>query len=419
MNVARSLIATALWFIAMGIIFGIPGISYLALIPIGVIAVGLLIDPPGGIEVSREVPKGSYKVGDEFPVRVTVRVGRGFGPVLVRERLPDELALVGGSNVRTFFKGFRKAEFVFEYRVKALRRGTFELGPAEIFGSHPLGLKPGRWGVYGGRTEVPVLPLVALPKRIRTPVTKSPLAIPLTSISMRGASSTDFKEIREYRPGDPVKFINWKASARKREVLVNEFEREGKKTVLFVMDPAGTLVGTSVENPMEYGIQLVSSLAYYFAKRGYNVGLYVMGYGKLIMPTSGTRQLHSIVKTLLELEDIPPSEEGFHVAIGRLRSIILRYTPLVVYVGNILPENAPSIQAGIRKLRGVYKSRRLPFIAFDVSIYRNIDRDAGVLVDLKKRSIYRALSSSAYVLPWNPAKETVTSVVTKTVRLIR
>ena len=419
MDVARSLIATALWFIAMGVIFGIPGVAYLAVIPIGVLAFGLLIDPPGGIEVERRIGKTSLKVGEEFTVKVRVVASRGFGPVIVRERLPYEFVLVGGSNVRSFFKGLRKTVFEFEYRVKAMKRGSYSLGPLEVFAGHPFNLKPGRWGVYGEPTEVPVLPLVALPKRVRTPVTKSPLAIPLTSISMRGASSTDFKEIREYRPGDPVKFINWKASARGSRVLVNEFEREGKKTILFVMDPHGGLVGTSVENPMEYGIQLISSLAYYFAKRGYNVGLYVMGYGKLIMPSSGMRQLYTIVKTLLELEDVPPKEESFALAVGRLKSTILRYTPLIIYVGNVIPENLPSIEGGIRKLRGLYKLRRLPFLLFDVSVYQTIDRDAGLLVELKKRAIHRRLSGGVYVLPWNPAKEGVTSVVTKTVRLIR
>lgn len=420
MEAARSFISTALWFIAAGILFSMPGLAYLAVIPIVVLAVGLLMDSPSEISIERKYPRTSLRVGEETPVRVHLRVGRGFGLVMVRDPLPEQFALVKGSNVRIFFKGPKKLDVEYEYTIKPGKRGRYLLRRSEVVGYHVFGLKPSQWGVYGDDTEVVVLPLISLPKRTRTPVTRSKIPIPLTSVSIRGPSSTDFREIRDYRTGDPVRFINWKASARKGEILVNEFEKEGKKTVLFIIDATGSPVGSSIENPLEYSIQLVSSLAYYFTKRGYNVGLYVMGYGRLIMPSTGSKQLYTMVRTLLELEKLEMSEEDFAHAIGTLRYVLIKYTPLVVYVSNLLPEQLKWLKEGMKQLRSIYRSMKLPMLIFDVSTYSLLDEQVSSLILLEKRGIHTDIFGlGAYPILWDPSREGITSVITRTVRLIR
>ena len=420
MTAARSFISTALWFIAAGIIFSMPGLAYLAIIPMTVLAVGLLVDPPEGISVERKLVKTNLRVGEELRVSVRLKVRHGLGFVVIRDALPEEFSLVDGSNVRAFFKGPRELMVEYEYVIKPAKRGRYRIGRSEVLGYHVFGLKPSMWGVFGEETYLSVLPRVSLPKRTRTPVTKSQIPIPVTSVSIRGVASTDFREIREYCAGDPVRFINWKASARKGEVLVNEFEKEGKKTVLFIIDATGSKVGSSVENPLEYSIQLVSSLAYYFTKRNYNVGLYVVGHGKLILPATGSKQLYILVKTLLELEEAEVEKEDFVRAVEGLKHVLIRYTPLVIYVSNLLPERLAEIREGIRRLRPIYRDKRLPMLMFDVSTYSLLERDVSSLILLEKRALrHDLLRAGVYSILWDPTRENVTSVVTKTVRLIR
>ncbi|WP_048149623.1 DUF58 domain-containing protein [Palaeococcus ferrophilus] len=416
----QKLLSWALWFLVVGIVFMIPELGYLAIIPLGVVALGILLDAPGNVSVERVLGKGSVRVGEEVEVKVRARVASGIGVFLLRQNLPEEFVLVEGSNVGAFFKGFRPVEVELSFRVKASRRGRYELPGVEFSGHHLLGLKPSRWGVYGGSKELTVMPLVTSPRRVRTPTTKSPIPIPTTSLSVRGSLSTDFREIREYRPGDPLKFVNWKASARKGKAMVNEFEREGKKTVMFYVDARDVMnVGTSVENPFEYAIQLVSSLSYYFTRRGYNIGLYVIGLDTLLPPATGSKQLYEIVKTLLELENFRAGEESLEEAIGKTKRILLSYTPLVVYVSNLLERNAGEVKGTVKKLRAIYKSARLPFLVFDISTYSLLGGGPEKLVRLEKRAIHHELAGAAYIMPWDPGKEDVSTILTKTVRLIR
>ncbi len=155
--------------------------------------------------------------------------------------------------------------------------------------------------------------------------------------------STDFREIRDYQTGDPMKLINWKATARIGRVLVNEFEREGKKTVLFVVDAREAMkIGIESESPYEHAMNLVASMAHRFLRKDYHMGLYLLGGAKKFLPpaTGGPRQLHTMVRTMMDFERVQTEEESFADAIKRLKRILVQYTPLVIYVSNVLDRTA-------------------------------------------------------------------------------
>lgn len=81
-------------------------------------------------------------------------------------------------------------------------------------------------------------------------------------------------DIREYVPGDPFKFINWKATARSIEgkLMVNNYEREGLRNVIFLADLGPWMrLGYPHENPLEFGASLILSLTKVLLRYGYNV----------------------------------------------------------------------------------------------------------------------------------------------------
>lgn len=102
-------------------------------------------------------------------------------------------------------------------------------------------------------------------------IAKSPL--PDIDISRIGVPGTDFRKLKECTPGDPMKFINWKATARKYKLMVNKYEVEGKKAVWIFLDANRYMMhGTAIKNYIEAAIEAANSLTYYFASRGYKVG---------------------------------------------------------------------------------------------------------------------------------------------------
>jgi uncharacterized protein (DUF58 family) len=54
----------------------------------------------------------------------------------------------------------------------------------------------------------------------------------------RAGSGTEMFGVREYRPGDPLRRIHWRSSARHGELIVREFEPPGVQTVGIFCDPS-------------------------------------------------------------------------------------------------------------------------------------------------------------------------------------
>ena len=117
-----------------------------------------------------------------------------------------------------------------------------------------------------------------------------------------GIITTDFREIRDYLPGDPYRSINWKATARRavqyRDSFpkVNEFEREGKKIVWIFLDKSAEMsLGPMIKNPFEYAIQAAACLARFYLERDCKVGLCIYsarGAEKIVFPDVGGRQYY-------------------------------------------------------------------------------------------------------------------------------
>ncbi|MGB1697342.1 MAG: DUF58 domain-containing protein, partial [Thermoplasmatota archaeon] len=71
--------------------------------------------------------------------------------------------------------------------------------------------------------------------------------------------------LREYTTSDPMKDVNWKASARAGELIVNQWERESISTVTFIFDHrAVTGAGSLGANPLLVQCRAAASMAEYF-----------------------------------------------------------------------------------------------------------------------------------------------------------
>ncbi|NJE85252.1 DUF58 domain-containing protein [Thermococcus sp. CX2] len=415
----KNLLGYLLWAILMGTLFLAPGMVSLAVIPLTVLAIAMLIDPPSGVSVRRRISKREVRTGEEVEISVEVMVERGVGIVVVRDPLPKNVALTDGSNVGVFFKGLKPLKVSYSYRIKPILRGFYNLPKSEVTTRNPLGVRY-LWGVYGEELRLRAVPKVLGNIPISETRRSVKISVPETSFSIRGPISTDFKEIRKYQTGDPMKLINWKATARTNQVLVNEFEREGKKAILFIVDASDLMkVGTESESPYEHAMSLVASMAYRFLKKDYHVGLYLLGARKFLPPATGPKQLHKIVKTMMDFERVHTGEENFCDAVERLKRILLQYTPLVIHVSNILENNKAGVKKGAVMLRNLHKGRIRPVI-IDVSVYPILDPQTGVLLEMEKRAIVRELEGiGAYVVRWLPGEEDVSVILSKLLGEIR
>ncbi|MEM1523198.1 MAG: DUF58 domain-containing protein, partial [Thermofilaceae archaeon] len=249
------------------------------------------------VKVSRVVERARAMPGERVEVRLEVASDK---PCLVELREPSTAPIVGGGS--TFLLNLRGRASL-EYEVLLPKRGFYQLGPTLAVFSDALGLFVEE-SVASDPSEV-----VALPKLMSTKGIK--LAASYTGVwpgevaSRRSGRGYEFYGVREYAPGDELRRVNWRASARLGKLLVNEQVEERVTDVLLVVDAGllGVLDPATVEEVVEAEVSLAASLALSLLRSGNRVGLVTRGReSSWVRPGFGRRHLDRVLYELTRLE---------------------------------------------------------------------------------------------------------------------
>jgi uncharacterized protein (DUF58 family) len=393
--------------------------------------------------------------GDEVVIRARVTIEQGLGLYFIRLPATDSFELLDeDTNVHIIFKGPRKVEQrEYVYKMKALRRGIFKFPDISFSFYPPLNLARGEQGSVPSNIEIKVLPRVNLLKRSQVSL-RSLHEMPRSSRARLGPHSTDFLSIREYTMGDPYKFINWKASSRspsQDKLLVNEYEREGLRTILFILDRSELMRrGTAEENPLEYGIAFILSYSRILLNQGMNVGLWLepagdpaqnQRYESYVIPSSGTDHYERIKELLIATEPKHAGIESqfallnFNVQHSLLLRIVRETVPMVILVTNLEKSNGASIAKFSREL---LRAKANSVSILDVIPYNIIAKylsplatgkddsseDVGlfmksILVRTKKKDQYSILPKSVRVIDWDPTNEPLGRAIKMSMSIIK
>jgi uncharacterized protein (DUF58 family) len=87
------------------------------------------------------------------------------------------------------------------------------------------------------------------------------------------ATGDEFYALREYVPGDDIRLICWRVSARLGELIVRELEPGSARSIAIVLDARGVPGTLEAEERFELAIELAASLAVAFLDRQYSVAL--------------------------------------------------------------------------------------------------------------------------------------------------
>jgi len=125
------------------------------------------------------------------------------------------------------------------------------------------------------------------------------LKLATTYQTFLGLQSLEVHSLREFQPGDDIKHIEWKATARLGDLIVKEFLREVEGDIYIILD-AGKEMRKGVRNSkIDYATTLTLQLAY--ALRRYRVGLMVyddFGVKYRVEASKSPEQIEKIVRSL-------------------------------------------------------------------------------------------------------------------------
>lgn len=175
------------------------------------------------------------------------------------------------------------------------------------------------------------------------------------------AEGTELASLREYRAGDDLRDVDWKASARRGRTIVRERQPEQHQPVMLLIDCGRHMAGElGARRKIDHAVDAALRLAAVSLSRGDLVG--VMAFGRqplsFMAPARGRDQLRRLTEALY-LVEARLEESDYSAAIDLAFSRLHRRTLAVVFTDLLDPNAAEPLVVRAAKLR----PRHLPFIA--------------------------------------------------------
>ena len=149
----------------------------------------------------------------------------------------------------------------------------------------------------------------------------------------------EFEEVREYRPGDDIRHIDWKVTARMGHPFVKVHREERELTVMLVVDVSSSgAFGTGAKLKNEVAAELAALLAYTAIKSNDRVGLVIFSdrIERYIPPKKGSSHVWRVIREILSFR---PTRRSTDLA-GALEylSKVVRRRSVVFVISDFLDE---------------------------------------------------------------------------------
>jgi uncharacterized protein (DUF58 family) len=266
-----------------------------------------------GLSYRRSLAQHRANFGEEVALNVEL-VNDKLLPLTwlhVEDLMPMALTIRGGTVVSTRSERTRELQHVLPmlpYQrirrhlvVVCDRRGVHVFGPASLRSGDPIGYRQRRGSVRS------VEEILVYPKVFHLESTGIASRVPLgdhrSRLRLLGDPSR-VAGVRDYRPGDPLRHVDWRATARSTSLLVREFEPTTAFRVATFVDFRVPQQGLDTLNPpeLEFTVAVGASVISDLAARRVPVGLYsaanVEGRGIARPPTSSPAALPEMLELL-------------------------------------------------------------------------------------------------------------------------
>ncbi len=323
------------WLAAIG------GLGFFSLIDMG-LALG-----EKGLSADREVP-GSLPVGISGQVKNRFsNDGRRAVELLAYDHHPASFE-VSRLPVKVKVKPKERCELT--YIATPTERGEHAFGLIDTRMLSPLGLW-WRLGRFGRQEIVRVYPNFAAVSKYITLATDHRLSdIGVRKLRRRGTGS-EFHQLREYRQGDSLRQVDWRASARVRKLISREYQDERDQSVIFLLDCGRRMRAKDGElSHFDEALNAVLLLAYVALRQGDGVGVSTFGgVDRWLPPIKGKPMLNKLLNVLYDLQPGTELPDYAHAA----QQLLVRHRKhsLVVVVTSLRDEDSDDLLPALDILR--------------------------------------------------------------------
>ena len=236
------------------------------------------------------------------------------------------------------------------YRLRPLKRGHFSFERCEINLPSPFGLwsdkrllsvtdatrvYPDFARLYGGQLLAVDNWLSQLGVRQR----------------QRRGLGLEFHQLREFREGDSLRQIDWKATARQRTPIAREYQDERDQQIVFMLDCGRRMRSQDDElSHFDHALNACLLLSYVALRQGDAVGLctFAADQPRYLSPVKGTAQLNVLLNAVYDLDSTRRSSD-YLTATTQLLARQKRRA-LVVLVTNLRDEDDEDLLSAVKRL---------------------------------------------------------------------
>jgi uncharacterized protein (DUF58 family) len=321
--------AVAAVFLVAGLALGRPELVVIAAPFAMVLVAGLLTsEPPEWTDLRIGLDRDRLLEGEAFVIGVDVAGSRPVERVEVVTPIPAGLTVEEGAAAVGFHLGDELRHV--SLRVRCPRWGVDLLGDLYVRAHDRFDLF--RYDDrLDARRPVKIFPRTETLRALVRPANTQ--LFTGNQVARRVGAGIEFAELRPFVPGDVVRSIDWKATARRGSPWVREHHPERNTDVVLFLDTFSD-VWTGASTTVERAVRAAASIVGVYLERRDRVGLVSFG-GTLrwLMPGMGIRQQYRLVEALLDTQvAVSYAWKGIEVIPARTlppKALVLAVTPLL------------------------------------------------------------------------------------------
>lgn len=174
-----------------------------------------------------------FSNGDDNDIRITLVSDYPFA---VTTDTIDEIPFVFQRRDINFHAEIpKRGTKIITYQLRPTERGVYGFGKIRVFVKSPLSLVERRYS-FGEGLDVKVYPSYLMLNKYELMAMHNNLTELGIKKIRRAGNNTEFEQIKEYVKGDEYRTINWKASARRHQLMVNVYQDERSQQIFSVID---------------------------------------------------------------------------------------------------------------------------------------------------------------------------------------
>jgi uncharacterized protein (DUF58 family) len=237
-------------------------------------------------------------LGDQNPIKISLtNVGKARIWVTVHEGFPIDMQ-ARNTHYDASLNPFERLEITYDYIPK--KRGVHAFTDTYIFTKSIFGLLARRT-IIPHQGPIHVYPSILQMKRFEQMLfQQNKLQTGIRRVRKIGMSR-EFEQIRNYVPGDEIKSINWKATSRKNELMVNQYQEEKSQNVYCIIDKGRIMQMESLSLSMlDYAINSTLVLSNICLHKSDKIGLFTFSdkLGTTLPASNKRNQLKKILDQL-------------------------------------------------------------------------------------------------------------------------